>query len=157
LETSEDEASSSSDEEWSEWSDEQGGNRPAAAAATAGRRQQQQQGRNPQPTPQQQQQARNPQPASQQQQPAAPPPPPQQQQQRLHFYAFDSQEPFVLWQVQPGSVVLYDSDLAFLRQLEVYQVSRLAGWVCEHMAGPNDVACRVLCWLPCAVLAVRAS
>jgi hypothetical protein len=40
----------------------------------------------------------------------------------VHFYALDSQDPFVLWRLQPGFVLLYDSDLSFLRQLEVYQV-----------------------------------
>lgn len=46
------------------------------------------------------------------------PPPPQ-----THFYALDSQDPFVLWRLQPGFVILHDWDLSFLRQLEVYQVS----------------------------------
>jgi hypothetical protein len=36
----------------------------------------------------------------------------------------DSQDPAVLWRVAPGFVVVYDADLAFLRQLEVYQVGQ---------------------------------
>jgi hypothetical protein len=55
----------------------------------------------------------------------------QQQQQQwqegeavpaVQFYSLDSQDPFVLWRVRPGFVILYDADLSFLRQLEVYQV-----------------------------------
>jgi len=48
----------------------------------------------------------------------------QQQPAQTHFYALDAQDPFVLWRLQPGFVILYDWDLSFLRQLEVYQVSQ---------------------------------
>jgi hypothetical protein len=51
----------------------------------------------------------------------------QPQQRRIHFYALDSQDPAVLWRVAPGFVVVYDADLAFLRQLEVYQVGQCYG------------------------------
>jgi hypothetical protein len=73
----------------------------------------------PQQQPQQQQQQQQGlQPGQQQQQ--------QQQQRRIHFYALDSQDPAVLWRVAPGFIVVYDADLAFLRQLEVYQVKNMS-------------------------------
>ena len=35
------------------------------------------------------------------------------------FYALESQQESLVWQVQPTHVVLYDPDIAFIRQLEV--------------------------------------
>lgn len=82
-------------------------------------------------------QVQQPAPIPEQQQQQQQGPPPQQQQQDVsrgvHFYALDSQDPFVLWRLQPGFVVLYDADMTFLRQLEVYQVRLCAcvGLLCE--------------------------
>jgi hypothetical protein len=46
----------------------------------------------------------------------------QQPRSKVLYHALDSQDPFVLWRVQPGFIILYDPDMAFMRQVEVYQV-----------------------------------
>ena len=35
------------------------------------------------------------------------------------FYALDSRQESILWDVKPGFVVVYDPDVTFVRQLEV--------------------------------------
>ncbi|GFR49035.1 hypothetical protein Agub_g11058, partial [Astrephomene gubernaculifera] len=42
----------------------------------------------------------------------------------VHFVSLDSHDEFVLWRLQPGWVVMLEPDLAFLRQVEVYQAER---------------------------------
>ena len=38
------------------------------------------------------------------------------------FYALESQQESLVWQVQPTHVILYDPDIPFIRQLEVRAV-----------------------------------
>jgi len=40
------------------------------------------------------------------------------------FYALDSRQESILWDVKPVFVVVYDPDVTFVRQLEVQQPSR---------------------------------
>ena len=42
-------------------------------------------------------------------------------QQRVEFYALDSSDYGVLHRLMPSCVIMYDADVTFLRQLEVYQ------------------------------------
>ncbi len=39
------------------------------------------------------------------------------------FYALDSRQESILWDVKPAFVVVYDPDVTFVRQLEVQQSS----------------------------------
>ncbi|GLC33404.1 hypothetical protein PLESTB_000071900 [Pleodorina starrii] len=58
-------------------------------------------------------------------QPSSPPPP---LLVDVHFVSLDSHDEFVLWRLRPSFVIMYEPDLAFLRQVEVYQAERcLAG------------------------------
>eukprot|EP00210_Caulerpa_lentillifera_P001178 g1134.t1 len=41
--------------------------------------------------------------------------------QNVQFHALDSQEESILWTVKPKVVILYHTDLGFIRQIEVYQ------------------------------------
>ncbi|GLC66509.1 hypothetical protein PLESTF_000438200 [Pleodorina starrii] len=57
-----------------------------------------------------------------------PPPPPPPLLVDVHFVSLDSHDEFVLWRLRPSFVIMYEPDLAFLRQVEVYQAERcLAG------------------------------
>lgn len=38
----------------------------------------------------------------------------------VEFYALDSRQESILWDVQPVFVVVYDPDITFVRQLEVW-------------------------------------
>lgn len=40
----------------------------------------------------------------------------------VYFYALDSRNESILWQIRPQYVVMYHPDVAFLRQVEVFQV-----------------------------------
>lgn len=40
----------------------------------------------------------------------------------VHFLSLDSQNPFLLWELEPQYVIMYDLDVEFLRQLEVFKV-----------------------------------
>ena len=40
--------------------------------------------------------------------------------QDVEFYALDSRQESILWDVQPVFVVVYDPDITFVRQLEVW-------------------------------------
>ncbi|GLI60024.1 hypothetical protein VaNZ11_002089, partial [Volvox africanus] len=48
----------------------------------------------------------------------------------VHFVSLDSHDEFVLWRLKPSFVIMYEPDLAFLRQLEVYQAERCLGCGC---------------------------
>ena len=37
----------------------------------------------------------------------------------MHFYNLESKEEGVLWDVKPSYVIMYDPDMAFIRQIEV--------------------------------------
>ena len=37
----------------------------------------------------------------------------------VHFYNLESKEEGVLWDVKPSYVIMYDPDMAFIRQIEV--------------------------------------
>ena len=39
----------------------------------------------------------------------------------VEFYALDSRQESILWDVQPVFVVVYDPDITFVRQLEVWR------------------------------------
>ncbi|KXZ54474.1 hypothetical protein GPECTOR_4g539 [Gonium pectorale] len=43
------------------------------------------------------------------------------------FYSLDAHDEFVLWRLRPSFVIMYEPDLAFLRQVEVYQAERCIG------------------------------
>ncbi|KAL3151984.1 hypothetical protein ABBQ32_001106 [Trebouxia sp. C0010 RCD-2024] len=42
----------------------------------------------------------------------------------VEFYTLDSRQESILWDVQPIFVVVYDPDVTFVRQLEIYQAER---------------------------------
>jgi DNA excision repair protein ERCC-4 len=42
----------------------------------------------------------------------------------VQFLALESQDVMRLWEAQPAFVVMYDPDVAFTRQLELYKASR---------------------------------
>lgn len=46
----------------------------------------------------------------------------------VEFYALDSRQESILWDVQPVFVVVYDPDITFVRQLEVWH-----DWSMHHM------------------------
>ncbi|GIL92347.1 hypothetical protein Vretifemale_19875, partial [Volvox reticuliferus] len=48
----------------------------------------------------------------------------------VHFVSLDGHDEFVLWRLKPSFVIMYEPDLAFLRQLEVYQAERCLGGGC---------------------------
>lgn len=40
----------------------------------------------------------------------------------VHFLALDSHDHFLLWELEPQYVIMYDLDVEFLRQLEIFKV-----------------------------------
>ncbi|MEW5305380.1 MAG: hypothetical protein WDW36_007923 [Sanguina aurantia] len=54
------------------------------------------------------------------------------------FHALDSHEEGVLWEVEPCWVILYDLDLAFVRQLEVYQAEHRTPAMVVHQLAYAD-------------------
>ena len=40
----------------------------------------------------------------------------------VHFHSLDSHDEFILWDVQPRFLVMYDMDVSFMRQIEVFKV-----------------------------------
>ena len=42
------------------------------------------------------------------------------------FYALDSRQETILWDVKPAFVVVYDPDVTFVRQLEVWSLAAMA-------------------------------
>ena len=48
----------------------------------------------------------------------------------VHFYSLDEKDEWVLWRVKPEYVVFYSLDVAFLRQVELFQVSYFF-WFCN--------------------------
>ncbi|GAX84863.1 hypothetical protein CEUSTIGMA_g12284.t1 [Chlamydomonas eustigma] len=56
----------------------------------------------------------------------------------VHFYALDSKQDDILWQIRPSCIIFYEPDLAFIRQVEQYQAERCTTPLSVHILTYDD-------------------